>query len=171
MVPSPVSASSGVTEWESSGAAAQDLHDEDGGLAGLVLQVGEQGGDGVKLEAVDAEDLVVGLEAGAGGGHVGLERVDLDRRVLHLGDEAELVEGEVVGAALGFDEDLVSVRWPSWTKEKGMVWLRLRTERLTTSSQVGFSTVSKWTMRSPELDAGLGGGVLAEDVVGDGGAV
>ena len=33
------------------------------------------------------------------------ERVDLDGRVLHLRDEAELVEGEVVGAALGFDEE------------------------------------------------------------------
>ena len=85
-------------------AVAEDL--EGCGLASLVLQVGEQGGYGVELEAVDGEDLVLGLETGADGGHVGLKGVDLDGGGLHLGDEAELVEGEVVGAALGFDEDL-----------------------------------------------------------------
>src|SRR5579871_328351 len=61
---------------------------ERGGLAGLVLQVGEQGRYGVELEAVDGEDLVLGLEAGADGGHVGLKGVDLDWRGLHFGDEA-----------------------------------------------------------------------------------
>ena len=52
-------------------AVAQN--DEDGGLALLVLQVGEQGGDGVDGEAVDADDLVAGLEAGAVGGPAGYE--------------------------------------------------------------------------------------------------
>src|SRR5271168_1683851 len=75
------------------------------GLAGLVLQVGEDGRDGMKLEAVDAEDLVVGLKAGANGWHAGLERVDLDRCVLHLRDEADLFKGEFVRGAFGLDEE------------------------------------------------------------------
>ena len=56
--------------WDAGWLAAED--GEGGGLAGLVLQVGEQGGDGVEVEAVDGDDLVAGLEAGAGGGHVGV---------------------------------------------------------------------------------------------------
>ena len=100
-----MSASSGVI-WMGSVwlvPFARGVDDEIGGLAGLVLQIGEQRGNGVELEAVDGEDLVAGLQAGTGGGHVGLKRVDLDGGVLHLGNEAELVEGEVVGTALGFE--------------------------------------------------------------------
>ena len=37
---------------------------------------------------------------------------------------------------------LVSVRWPSWRKEKGTVRLRLSRERMATWSQVGFSMFS-----------------------------
>ncbi len=48
------------------GAVAID--DEGDGFAGAVLEVGEQGGDGVEVEAVDGFDLVTGLDAGAGGG-------------------------------------------------------------------------------------------------------
>ncbi len=59
----------------------------------------------MKLEAVDAEDLVAGFEAGVGGGHAGLEGVDLDGCVLSLGYEAEVVEREVVGVALACDEE------------------------------------------------------------------
>ncbi len=53
-------------------AVAQD--GESGGLAGLVLQVGEQRGDGVELRC--RRWLTIwsfGLQAGAGGGHGGLE--------------------------------------------------------------------------------------------------
>ncbi len=50
--------------------------------------------------------MIARLESGAGGRHILFEGVDLDRCVLHLGDEPELVHGEVVGAALGLDEEL-----------------------------------------------------------------
>ena len=43
---------------------------EDGGLAGLILQVGEHRFYRVWVEAVYGEDLVMRLEAGAGGRHV-----------------------------------------------------------------------------------------------------
>src|SRR5205814_3970848 len=78
---------------------------EGGRLARLILQVTEEGSDGVKVEAVDAEDLVVRVEAGACGGHAGLKRVDLNGGVLHLRDQADLVEREIVGAGFGFDEE------------------------------------------------------------------
>ena len=78
------------------------------GLSCAILEVGQEGFDGVQLEAVDGDDLVFGLEAGAGGGGVGVagvEGFDLDGGVLHPGDEAEFVEGKVVGSAFGFDKD------------------------------------------------------------------
>ena len=59
----------------------------------------------MERESVDGFDAIFWLEAGVGGGCVGGEILDLNRGVLHPWDEAEFVEGEVVGAAFGFDED------------------------------------------------------------------
>ena len=44
------------------------IDDERDGLACLLLQIGEERGDGVEAEAVDGEDLVTGLEAGRSAG-------------------------------------------------------------------------------------------------------
>jgi hypothetical protein len=64
--------------------------------------------------------------------------------------------------SLNLRKKVVSVRLPSWTKEKGMVWLGFSAEWLRTSSQVGFSTLSKWTMVSPEWMPVLARGVDGE---------
>ena len=65
---------------------------------------------------------------------------------------------------------LVSVRWPSWTKEKGTVWLRL-------SGGVVEDVVPGGVLDGVEVDdgvagvdAGVGDGGVGRDVVGDGGA-
>ena len=62
------------------------------GLAGAVLEVGEQGGDGVEVEAVDGFNLIARLHAGAGGGEGLLtgEAADLDGIGLHLGDRGRV---------------------------------------------------------------------------------
>ena len=57
------------------------------------------------MQTIDGGDLVSGLEAGFGGGHVGLERFDFDRNGLHAGDEAEFIEREAFRVALVLDED------------------------------------------------------------------
>ena len=57
---------------------------------------------------------------------------------------------------------VVSTRWPSCTYEKGTVWLRFSRQWLPTSSQVGFSTLSKWTMVSPEWMPVLATGLAGE---------
>ena len=87
------------------------------GLPAVVLQVGEQRGDGVQLEAVDGDDLVAGLEAGAGGGHVlvASESDDLDGVSCILGMRPSLSSEKSSGPPLYSTKMLVSMRWPSWT--------------------------------------------------------
>src|SRR6266851_792785 len=145
---------------------------EGGRLTGLILQVTEQGRYGVELNAVDAEDLVVRLEAGSCSGHAGLERVDLDGGVLHLWDEADLVEGEVVrAAALGFDEEfgvgaLAVVDEGEWD---GLVEIQDGAVGDVFPGGIFDGVVVDDAVAG--VDAGFGGGSLGLEVVGDGGAV
>ena len=63
-------------------------------------------------------------------------------------------------AAVEATKKVVLKRQPSCTYENGTVWFRFSRQWLPTSSQVGFSTLSKRTMVSPErmpvLAMGLG---------------
>ncbi len=68
-------------------------------LAVLVLHVGEQSGNAVQLDAVHADDLVAGLQAGFGCGHVRFQRLDCYRSLLVDGNEAEVFDVEVIGRA------------------------------------------------------------------------
>ena len=72
-------------------------------FTGAVLEVGEQRGDRVELEAVDEGDLVAREQAGFCGGHGRFNFGDLDGGVLLFGNEAELVEREVFSAAFRID--------------------------------------------------------------------
>ncbi len=125
----------------------------------------------MKLEAVDAEDLVTGLKAGVGGGHVGLERVDLDGSVLHLRDDAELLEGEVVGAALVRDKELGvgALAVVDEGERDGLVEI----EDGAVGDVVPCGVLDGVVMDDEVAgaDAGFGGRGLCVDVVGDGGAV
>ncbi len=69
------------------------------GRALVVLEEGEQRGDGVELKTVDGEKLVPGLEAGAFGGGASGYGEDVDGAGIHAGDEADV--GDVVDAKLG----------------------------------------------------------------------
>ena len=62
----------GCDVYGEGGVAAAD--DEVCGFAVGVLEVGDEGGKGAWVEGVDGLDAVSGLEAGAGGRHVGLVR-------------------------------------------------------------------------------------------------
>ncbi len=55
--------------------------------------------------AIDGDDLIFGLEAGLGGGSVGLGDGDFYTVLLHARDEAEGVGGEVVGCVFGGEGD------------------------------------------------------------------
>ena len=76
---------------------AEDAEGIGGSL--VVLEIGEQGVDGVGTQAVDGEELVAGLETGAGGGRVGGDAEDVDGAGIHLGNEADV--GNVVDAEVG----------------------------------------------------------------------
>ena len=147
-------------------AVTKDL--EGCGLAGLVLQVGEQRLNGVELEAVDGGDLIVGLEACARGGHVCFKRVDLNRGGLHLGDEAHLVDGEVVRAALGFDEELCVDALTVVNEGEG-------DSLIDVEERTNLDLIPGWIFdvvvvndEIAALDAGLCGGGVGGDVVGQG---
>ena len=129
-------------------------HVEHRGLALLVLQVGEQRGDGANGEAVDADDLVA--RPSGRRGRPGCRRqaaVTLIGVVCIFGTRPRPAPSRARtcrSCPLMARKSVVSVRLPSWTKEKGMVWFGFSAAWLRTSSQVGFSTLSKWTMVSPE---------------------
>ena len=147
------------------------LDDEGRGLAGLILEVGQQRGDGVELDAIDGEDLVVGLEASLSGGHGGLERADLHRRVLHFGDEADLFEVEVVGATLGFDEEfgIGALAVVDEGERDGLVEVQhAAVEDIFPGGVLDGVEANDEITR---LNAGFGGWGFGLDVVGDGGAV
>ena len=75
------------------------------------------------------------------------------------------------GPPLDSMKSLVSVRWPSWTKEKGMVWLRFRHGAVGDVFPGGILDGVVVDDAVAGVDAGFGGWGFGLDVVGDGGAV
>ena len=170
-MPSPESLISGVTVRVMLLAVAQEA--EHGGLALLVLQVGEQGWDGADGEAVDADDLVAGFEAGAVGGPPAVGRLDLDGRVLHLRDEAHgqrRVERELVGAAFECEEERGVGALAVVDVGEGDGLVGVQRGVVEDVFPGGILDVVEVDDGVAGVDAGLGDGGCGRDVVGDGGA-
>ncbi len=116
-------------------------------------------------------DLVAGFEAGARGRHVGLERADLDGSLLHLGDETDLVDAEVVGGALGFDEEFGVGALAVVDEGEGNGLVEVQNRAVADVVPGGVFDGVEVDDEIAGADAGFGGGGFGLDVVGDGGAV
>ncbi len=142
------------------------------GLAGAVLEVGEEGVDRVGVLIVDGEDAILGEDACAcgGSGFVG-EVADLDGDGLLYGNKAELVEVEVVGVVgiLGFDEEAGVDALAVVQVGEGRGVVEVGGGALEDVAPGGVFLVVEVDDLVAALDAGAGDGAAGGDVVGDGG--